>query len=163
MWRGRRCCAPRQRHNSTTPQLPINAQRSINARPPNSRFRKKREREQDVSSCSALGVLAVGYWGFVGSCGVGSCGVGSCGVDADSRTRRSRVRYDHLMEVSDVRRRLRGAIEEAKRRAAERRGRVDEASRAWADVLTATVEPAFHTLASALSGEGHRFKVLTPG
>jgi hypothetical protein len=67
------------------------------------------------------------------------------------------------MEVSDVRRRLRGAIEEAKRRAAERRGRVDEASRAWAEVLTATVEPAFHTLASALSGEGHRFKVLTPG
>jgi hypothetical protein len=67
------------------------------------------------------------------------------------------------MEVSDVRRRLRAAIEEAKRRAAERRTRADEASRAWAAVLPETAVPAFHTMASALTGEGHRFKVLTPG
>jgi hypothetical protein len=67
------------------------------------------------------------------------------------------------MEVSDVRRRLRGAIEEAKRHAAERRARRDEASRAWAAVLPEVVVPAFHTMASALTGEGHRFKVVTPG
>src|SRR5205085_618075 len=66
------------------------------------------------------------------------------------------------MEVSDVRRRLRGAIEDAKRRSAERRARVDEASRAWEEVLTTTVVPAAHTMASALTGEGHRFKVVTP-
>ena len=35
------------------------------------------------------------------------------------------------MEVSDVRRRLRGAVEDARRRAAERRLRVDEASRSY--------------------------------
>ena len=67
------------------------------------------------------------------------------------------------MEVSDVRRRLRGAMEEAKRRAAERREKTDAAARAWQTVLPEVAVPAFHTLASALAGEGHRFKVLTPG
>lgn len=67
------------------------------------------------------------------------------------------------MEVSDVRRRLRGAIEDARRRAAERRTRADAAARAWEDVLTKSGVPAFHTMASALTGEGHRFKVVTPG
>ena len=67
------------------------------------------------------------------------------------------------MEVSDVRRRLRGAMEEAKRRAAERREKTDAAARAWQTVLPEVAAPAFHTLASALAGEGHRFKVLTPG
>ena len=67
------------------------------------------------------------------------------------------------MEVSDVRRRLRAAMEDAKRRSAERRARTDETSRAWEEVLTGTAVPAFHTMAQALTGEGHRFKVLTPG
>jgi hypothetical protein len=66
------------------------------------------------------------------------------------------------MEVSDVRRRLRAAMEEAKRRSAERRTRVDETLRAWEEALTITAVPAFNTLASALAGEGLRFKVLTP-
>jgi hypothetical protein len=66
------------------------------------------------------------------------------------------------MEVSDVRRRLRAALEDAKRRSAERRSRADEASRAWEEALTTTAVPAIHTLASALVAEGHRFKVLTP-
>ena len=67
------------------------------------------------------------------------------------------------MEVSDVRRRLRGAIEEAKRRGADRRARVDQASREYEQFLLAVAVPATHTLAQALIGEGHRFKVLTPG
>jgi len=67
------------------------------------------------------------------------------------------------MEVPDVRRRLRAAIEEAKRRAAERRVRVDEASRQYDDFLTRAAVPAFRAVAQALAGEGHRFKVLTPG
>ena len=66
------------------------------------------------------------------------------------------------MEVSDVRRRLRGAIEDAKRRAAERRLQVDDASRAWQEKLDDTVVPAFHTMAQALAAEGQRFKVETP-
>jgi len=67
------------------------------------------------------------------------------------------------MEVSDVRRRLRAAIDEAKRHSAERRARVDAASRAWEETLPVIVVPAFHALSQALAAEGHRFHVLTPG
>jgi hypothetical protein len=67
------------------------------------------------------------------------------------------------VEPSDVRRRLRAAIDEAKRHSTERRARVDAASRAWEEALPATVVPAFHALSQALAAEGHRFKVLTPG
>ena len=67
------------------------------------------------------------------------------------------------MEVSDVRRRLRAAIEEARRRSAERRTRSDEASRAWQTLLTDVVVPAFHLMQSALVGESRRFTVSTPG
>lgn len=71
--------------------------------------------------------------------------------------------YDQCMEVSDVRRRIRAAIEAARARAAERRSRTDEASRAYDAFLDTVAVPAFHTVASALTGEGHRFKVITPG
>jgi hypothetical protein len=67
------------------------------------------------------------------------------------------------MEVSDVRRRIRAAIDAARVRAAERRARTDEASRAYDVFLETVAVPAFHTVASALTGEGHRFKVITPG
>jgi hypothetical protein len=67
------------------------------------------------------------------------------------------------MEVSAVRRRLRAAIDEARRRSAERRARADEASRAWERVLPDVAVPMFHAVASALTAEGHRFKVHTPG
>ena len=67
------------------------------------------------------------------------------------------------MEVSEVRRRLRSAIDEAKKRAAERRARVEEARRAWERLLPEVAVPTFHTLAGALTAEGHRFKVFTPG
>jgi hypothetical protein len=67
------------------------------------------------------------------------------------------------MEVSDVRRRIRAAIEGARHRAADRRTRTDDASRAYEAFLEAIGVPAFHTVASALAGEGYRFKVITPG
>ncbi|HTM27713.1 MAG TPA: hypothetical protein VL225_21115 [Vicinamibacterales bacterium] len=67
------------------------------------------------------------------------------------------------MEVSEVRRRLRAAIEEARRRAGERRTRADEASRAWERRLPDVVVPAFQAVQSALGGEGYRFTVSTPG
>jgi hypothetical protein len=67
------------------------------------------------------------------------------------------------MEVSDVRRRLRTAIEGAKLRAAERRTRSDEATKAYEAVLETVAVPAFHTVVNALVGEGYRFKVTTPG
>jgi hypothetical protein len=67
------------------------------------------------------------------------------------------------MEVSDVRRRIRAAIDAARVRAAERRSRTDEASRAYDVFLETVAVPAFHTVVNALTGEGHRFKVITPG
>ncbi|HEX9368896.1 MAG TPA: hypothetical protein VF921_19855 [Vicinamibacterales bacterium] len=67
------------------------------------------------------------------------------------------------MEVSDLRRRIRAAIEAARVRAAERRIRTDDAARAYDQVLEAVAVPAFHTVVSALTGEGHRFHVSTPG
>jgi hypothetical protein len=67
------------------------------------------------------------------------------------------------MEVSDVRRRLRSAIDDAKKRSAERRTRVDDARRAWERLLPEVAVPTFHTMAGALTAEGHRFKVFTPG
>jgi hypothetical protein len=66
------------------------------------------------------------------------------------------------MEVSDVRRRLRGAIEEARTRAAERRAVADEASRVYEAFLERIAIPAFQIVQTALTGEGHRFKVETP-
>ena len=67
------------------------------------------------------------------------------------------------MEISDVRRLLRSALDEARRRVTERRERKDAASRAWEQVLPDVAVPAFHLVASALTGEGLRFKVSTPG
>ena len=66
------------------------------------------------------------------------------------------------MEVSEVRRRLRGAIETARREAQERRGRSDQAARDYEVFLGERAVPLFHTVASALVAEGQRFKVFTP-
>ena len=66
------------------------------------------------------------------------------------------------MEVSDVRRRIRAAIETARARRAERRTRTDEAVRAYDQFLSAIAVPAFQSVAAALTGEGHRFTVITP-
>lgn len=67
------------------------------------------------------------------------------------------------MEVSDVRRRIRNAVDAARTRSAERRVRTDEAARAYDVFLDTIAVPAFHVVANALTGEGHRFNVTTPG
>ena len=66
------------------------------------------------------------------------------------------------MEVSEVRRRLRTAIEKARQAAAERRARNDAAARDYDVFLAARATPVFHQLAAALAGEGRAFKVSTP-
>ena len=66
------------------------------------------------------------------------------------------------MDIPEARRRVRAAIEQARRDAAGRRARSEAASRAYEEFLAARAVPAFNTLASALAGEGHRFKVFTP-
>ena len=66
------------------------------------------------------------------------------------------------MEVSEVRRRVRAAIEAARRSAQERRGRADRAAEDYARFLPGVAVPVFQVLASALVAESHRFKVFTP-
>jgi hypothetical protein len=66
------------------------------------------------------------------------------------------------MELAEVRRLVRKAIESAKKESAERRQRSDAAARAYALFLEQHAVPTFHTFATALAGEGIRFKVFTP-
>lgn len=66
------------------------------------------------------------------------------------------------MEVSEVRRRVRAAIETARRGAQERRVRTDRAALEYQDFLRDRAVPLFHTVASALVAESYRFKVFTP-
>jgi hypothetical protein len=67
-----------------------------------------------------------------------------------------------VAEIADVRRRVRLRIEEARRRAAERRTEVGAAERDFATFLTAVGGPIFRQFAQALTAEGYPFKVNTP-
>jgi hypothetical protein len=66
------------------------------------------------------------------------------------------------MDVPEVRRRVRAAIERARRDATSRRERGDAAAREFETFLATRAVPLFHQLASALVAEGHRYKVFTP-
>lgn len=66
------------------------------------------------------------------------------------------------MEIPEVRRRVRAAIDQARRDLSGRRDRNDAASRAFDAFLAERAIPAFNKIASALTAEGHRFKVFTP-
>ena len=66
------------------------------------------------------------------------------------------------MEISEVRRRLRAALEKARRETAERRARIDAAARDYDAFLAQRASPVFHQFAAALNAEGHQFKVFTP-
>ena len=67
------------------------------------------------------------------------------------------------MEISEVRKRVREALDRAKRSAAERRSRTDEASRHYDVFLTTIAVPLFRQIANALRPEGYVFTVFTPG
>jgi hypothetical protein len=66
------------------------------------------------------------------------------------------------MEISDVRRRVREGLAEAKRIAAERRTHRDAAARAWTDALDRIVLPVSHQLVNALKAEGFPVQISTP-
>jgi hypothetical protein len=66
------------------------------------------------------------------------------------------------MDISEVRRRLRGAIEGARREAAARRERSDAAHRDYETFLADRATPIVRQLVLALGGEGHRFQMSTP-
>ena len=66
------------------------------------------------------------------------------------------------METSDVRKRLNQTIERAKRQAAERRARGDDATRAFETFLSAIAVPLFRQVANILRADGYLFNVFTP-
>ena len=66
------------------------------------------------------------------------------------------------MEVSEIRRRLRAAIDTAREAAADRRTRSDQAAREYETFLAERAVPVFHQFAGVLTAEGHPFKVFTP-
>ena len=67
------------------------------------------------------------------------------------------------MEVSQVRKRLKMAIDGSRERAAKRRERVAEAQRAYEHFLTEIAIPMAKQLANAMKVEGYGFTVFTPG
>ena len=66
------------------------------------------------------------------------------------------------METSLVRKRLSDTIERAKKRAAERRGRGDQASRDFELFLQKIAVPLFKQVAGVLKADGYAFTVFTP-
>jgi len=67
------------------------------------------------------------------------------------------------MEISDVKRRVMETIDRAKRQAAERRARGDDAARAYDAFLDRTAIPIFKQIANVLRTENYAFTVFTPG
>jgi hypothetical protein len=66
------------------------------------------------------------------------------------------------IEISELRKRVRAAIEQSRRAAAARRAEVDEATAAYETFLTQMAEPLVQMLANALRAEGYPFTVFTP-
>ena len=66
------------------------------------------------------------------------------------------------MEIADVRRRVHETIERARRQAAARRGRNEEADREFQRLLEFIAVPLFRQLANVLKIEGYQFNVFTP-
>jgi len=66
------------------------------------------------------------------------------------------------MQTGDVRKRLQQTIERAKRGAADRRTRNDEATRVFTAFLDDVAVPLFKQIANVLKIEGYPFTVFTP-
>ena len=68
-----------------------------------------------------------------------------------------------MAEVAEVRKRVRYAIEQARRDSAERRGRVADAEKNYETFLQTAAIPAFRMVANVLKSEGGlNFEVMTP-
>lgn len=68
-----------------------------------------------------------------------------------------------MIEVSEVRKRLKARLEQVKRESATRRTRIDAAERAFEAFLSHVATPVFRMVSSVLKSEGHPFAVFTPG
>ena len=67
-----------------------------------------------------------------------------------------------MVDVALVRKRLRHAVDQARKDAAGRRERADAARQAFDVFLENTAVPVFRAVANALRGEGFPFEVMTP-
>jgi len=67
------------------------------------------------------------------------------------------------MEISHVRKRVLETMEYAKKSAAERRVRTDQAGREYEVFLDRVAIPLFRQVANVLRAEGYTFTVFTPG
>jgi len=67
-----------------------------------------------------------------------------------------------MADVALVRKRVKTAIEQARRDQAERRGRVVEATKAYEAFLDSAAIPVFKMFANILKSEGLHFEVMTP-
>jgi hypothetical protein len=67
-----------------------------------------------------------------------------------------------MVDVALVRKRLRHAVDQARKDAVGRRERADAARQAFEVFLEGTAVPAFRAVANALRGEGLPFEVMTP-
>jgi hypothetical protein len=67
-----------------------------------------------------------------------------------------------MIEISEVRKRIRLAAEQAKRAAAERRERTADAAKSYDTFLQETAIPVFRMFAMALKAEGQAFTLVTP-
>jgi hypothetical protein len=67
------------------------------------------------------------------------------------------------MEIADVKKRLLQTVDRARRQAAERRIRTDDAERAYAGFLNHIAVPLFRQVGNVLRAEGFAFTVFTPG
>ena len=72
------------------------------------------------------------------------------------------TRKTAAIETSELRKRLRAAIEHSRRAAASRRAQIDHAAAAYKVFLEDTVAPLAHSLVNVLLAEGFAFTVFTP-
>jgi hypothetical protein len=66
------------------------------------------------------------------------------------------------IETSELRKRVRAAIEQSRRKAADRRAKLDLAAAAYSELLESTATPLVRMLANTLRAEGYNFTVFTP-
>jgi predicted membrane GTPase involved in stress response len=66
------------------------------------------------------------------------------------------------IEISDMRKRLRAAIDQSRRAAAARRAELSEATEVYERFLAGLAEPLVQMLANAMRAEGYPFTVFTP-
>jgi hypothetical protein len=76
--------------------------------------------------------------------------------------RRIMTRNPVEIEISELRKRVRAAIDQSRRQAAERRVKLDAAAAAYSRFLEDLAGPLVHMLANALRAEGYQFTVFTP-